>query len=502
MQARAACAIVIATLCTAVVAASPETGTDGGPITVVAGNEARAPMRIVVPRAIRTSVAVLVDSTGSQSRDLAATTQDLALALDASETDDAGMSVAVAAAGDVSLFPFGTSTDRAYRLLRQLTPTRAEWASILASLRPVEGGGDDAEGQLPAIVEMLTSRETEPSAAAVAFEPDTRHVVVVTSDHAPHVDTDEWCAGATCVSYPGPAPNVVQRLLDLNDITLIGLAHGDSGSLQPIATATGGAIIRSESVDRVDRLAEAIDAAPVTLHPHVASCDGVEMQFDPPSLRATPGRAVEFQSLVTAGRDLAPGPRACIVRFGGGIEQSIEIDVVADCGDSPSGTTASPTWSSPSTTLDASGTTVGAPSTMVDAPGTLNATTSLDRDGTGASCGPTSTSPGSTTTVTSTSAPSSTPTSTTRPPSTTNTTTATSTSTTRPTSAGTTATSTTTSSTTRPPNTPPSTTVSLTTTSVPPSASTPTSTSVSIGTHPTSSASTTTASTTSQTTST
>jgi hypothetical protein len=355
-------------------------------------------------------VAVLLDSTGSQSQHLREAKSIVKSAIGSLGGD--GTFVAVAGSGDVPVFPFGVTNDRSYRLVQQSSSDIAAAQLVLDEFGAVEGGGDPSEGQLPAIMHLLTGTDlagrSVPEAGGpqnVAFRQDARRVLVVSSDSPPHVATDTWCSEpGICTTYPGPSTEEVEAALDAQGVSLVSLARGDSGVLVSLSAATGGSTVAiadrvsaivtatsaapgavvdatpiistpsdstpvSSSFDATatvlsvqtiagspaDQLAAAILATPTVLRPKLGVCEGVTVTFEPAMARVKLGETAEFTASATAETGITPNQKPCLISLGNGLEESLSVTVAMPCPDPSTTTTTSPTVpEQSSTTLGAS----------------------------------------------------------------------------------------------------------------------------------------------------
>jgi hypothetical protein len=384
---------VVALRSTLVVADADSTATA---VTVAVGGETRTTLHFAAPSSVASDIAVLLDSTGSQSSFMAATS---ALALGAIDRlADPDVRVAVAASGDVPTFPFGTSTDTPYRLALPMNADRATWSATLTGLAAVEGGGDEAEGQLGALVELLTNPLTgEPKAQPVVFSPGRRHVVVLTADHPPHLSSDTWCRAERCVAYPGPTKERVQQALADAAVTLIVVSDGDVGVLAELARTSGGVVVDVAATDSPSTIDEVLRRTRVTVSPTISGCDGLSVRPAGGVVLATAGQEGAVEVVLSARTDLAIGSQTCTIAFGTR-QHLVTVATVAPCG-TPTTTTA-PLSSVPTTTELTTTTTTADPSPTSTTPATTTteatATTTTEPIGTG----PTTTTDATATTTT------------------------------------------------------------------------------------------------------
>ncbi len=299
-------------------------------IAVPIGGEARASVQFAVPAIVRTDLAALVDTTGSGAADLGPIAGAFVSAIDATQLSNPSFRVGVATSGEVPVFPFGTATDVPYQLKAPMSAVRAEWTAAIAALQAVEGGGDVKEGQLVALGELLKSTSADPTLQAVALDPTARRIVIVSTDSAPHVDTDSWCNGATCVPYPGPSVVGTQAMLDQAGVTMIVLGRGDVGALRTIAESTGGTVVDVSSPSRIAALTDAIAVAPITVRPTLTGCEGLTVRTDQATVRARPGETVTVPVVIAAAAGLVEGQRTCGLEFAG-LTQTVTITAGVPC---------------------------------------------------------------------------------------------------------------------------------------------------------------------------
>ncbi len=328
-------------------------------IAVPIGGESRTTVQFTVPAIVRTELAALVDTTGSGSADIAPVGATVVGAVDALTQTNPSLRVGVATSGELPVFPFGVSTDVPYQLKAPMSAVRTEWVTALEAIQAVEGGGDVKEGQLVALAELLQSTSADPTRRAVAFDPIARRVVVVSTDSAPHLDTDTWCNGTTCLPYPGPSIVNTQAMLDQAGVTVIVLGRGDVGALRTIAYASGGTVVDVSSPDRIAGLTNAIQTAPITVRPLLTGCEGLAVTSDQVTVRARPGETVSVPVGIAAAAGVTAGPRTCALEFAG-VHQTVAINVAMPCdsdGSTPSTTTPSSTTPSSTTIAGSASTT-------------------------------------------------------------------------------------------------------------------------------------------------
>jgi hypothetical protein len=424
-----AIAAITAGLCaaTALLTVSATDGNAAEPLEVAVAPGRSATVALSVTSSTKQSpldLVFMMDTTGSESERFA---RSKAALLNTLNSQNPSTAFGIAAAGDVPVFPFGTATDKPYRLVQGRTSDKQLLTDMLASVGPVEGGGDNAEGTFVAIDSLLTNPLEQ-----FTFRGDARRVVIVTADGPPHVPTDMWCrTPSECVNYPGPSAETVQAKLAAADVTLVVLAHGEVGSLQQISQASGGLVIATQKPivtvpsttippavitndvvapptmepKTVEELTAEIQAAlaseTVAVRPQLADCFGATATFEPAVRRVVPGQPANFTMTVTAGADIAAGIRACSVGFLNG-EQIVNISVKPSCEPSssttvdPSSILAVPTTTTaanPTSTVADPATTVAEPTTQAVGPSTtvVNPTTTI--------ADPTTTTPDPTTTV-------------------------------------------------------------------------------------------------------
>ncbi len=387
---------------------------DGVPLSVVVaiGGQSETTLRFSAPAVTPLDVAVLLDSTGSQSQQLQQVKSIVKTAVGVAVGVDTF--VAVAASGDVPVFPFGTASDKAYRLVQQSSADAAVFQSAMQNLGAVEGGGDSSEGQLPAIVHLLTGSDlgTAPVAEAgapqtVVWRPEARRVLIVSSDGSPHVSTDQWCNEAgVCIGYPGPTTDEVQAALDAQGVSLVAITRGNAGVLPALAEATKGQTLQLGPLDSqagfsspvavppvpsvsgvptssigdaevsssteteptvpttpseqivsassIETITSAILATPVAIRPRLGNCEGVSMEFQPAMARVKLGESADFTVTANADASTSASKRECIVSLGNGTEVTLSVTVALPCPDPSISTaisTATTLVAAPSSTL-------------------------------------------------------------------------------------------------------------------------------------------------------
>jgi hypothetical protein len=362
-------------------------------LVVAIGGQSQTTMRLFAPAVAPLDIALLLDATGSQSQQLQQVKSIVETAVEAVSGIDTF--VAVAASGDVPVFPFGVANDRAYRLVQQSSADGAIVQTALQNLGASEGGGDNSEGQLPAIMHLLTGSDlaAEPVEEAggpqnVDLRSKARHVLVVSSDAAPHVSTDQWCGTVgVCVGYPGPTTNEVQEALDSRGVSLVVLARGEAGALASLAATTDGQTVnvapldpqvlgplpedptssvpassvpaspeapdesgvstsaptasttstsigaQTNSVSTTDSLISAILATPAAIRPRIGNCEGVTVEFQPAMARVKLGESAEFTATATAAATIPASRRLCTISLGMGVEETLAVTVATPCPD-------------------------------------------------------------------------------------------------------------------------------------------------------------------------
>lgn len=375
-------------------------------VAVPVGGETHASLFFAVPAVVATDFGVLVDGTGSQSENLAQISAMLTGVFDAASVGNPSVRVGLATSGDVPLFPFGIATDAAYRLQTQFTGDRLVWGPALQTLQAVEGGGDDQEGQLPAILALLNSASEDPVRRSMTYDAAARRLLIVSADSPPHVVGDSFCQNDVCTPYPGPSEATVQSMLDQAGVTVIVLARGDVGVLASIAAASGGSTIDAATPEAAATLAQAIEIAPVVIRPMLRGCEGLAVRVDK-QVRAKPGETVSVPVVVSALAGATEGTRTCSVAFSG-VQQSVSITVAKPCDTTPTSeapTTTTTTVATVTTLVGGSPTTVAGEVTTTAAPATTTEVPATTTSEPPASVVPTTTESPTTTAVAPTSAP-------------------------------------------------------------------------------------------------
>ncbi len=359
-------------------------------LTVAVGGETRTSMRYAAPAVVASDIAVLVDSTGSQSSFMAATSSLVVGAMN--RLADPDNRVAVAASGDVPVFPFGVATDTPYRLTSPLSADRATWSAALTGLAAVEGGGDEGEGQLPALVQLLTNPvDDTPTDAPIEFASARRRVIVLTADHPPHLPADSWCRAALCVPYPGPSIERVRQVLADAAITLIVVSDGEVGVLADLAAQSGGAVIPIDGPNPATALDQALAGTRVALSPVLSGCEGITVRPANGAVLARAGEQGTSDVVFAAATGLALGTQGCTIKLGT-LQHAVTVTAVAPCGEptttiapattssstTPSSTT--PSSTAPASTTPSSTTTTAAPATTTVEPSTSTTTVSPTGD--------------------------------------------------------------------------------------------------------------------------
>jgi hypothetical protein len=184
----------------------------------------------------RIDVIVLLDLTGSYSRQipaLRAKVNELAAAIEGSVTD---MQVGLASFADYPMSPYGGSDDYPYKLDQKLTKDVEKISSAADGLARGLWGGDGPESQLKALYELAIG------GATVGWRENAFHVVLLSTDidfHNPEPGTAEYTP-----NYPGPGWSVVLKALKRADVNVFGLVPDDwpIRDLNQITEETNGEI--------------------------------------------------------------------------------------------------------------------------------------------------------------------------------------------------------------------------------------------------------------------
>lgn len=237
---------------------------------------------------------------------------------------------------DFPFTPWGDPGDWAYRLVQDMTPTKATFVAGVNNLT-CGGGYDYEESQYEALYQAATGAGktaygyTIPAGENPSFRSDAFKVIILATDADFHDTLDPGNPGP----YPGPSRNTAVNALLAAGITVIGLTPISLPQLDDVASATGGVVMSTSASG--DDVADAImDALGLLTYDITAQSHGLDpplnVSFTPPVHADVAGPTiVTFMERIEVPMGTSPGTYSGTASFkaNGGIiaEQSIRITV-------------------------------------------------------------------------------------------------------------------------------------------------------------------------------
>ncbi|MEN8114638.1 MAG: post-COAP-1 domain-containing protein [Actinomycetota bacterium] len=265
-------------------------------------------------------VCLIVDLSGSYGNDLASIK-----ALAPGIWDDivaggvADLQMGLATFVDFPFSPWGGSSDYAYRLDQQLTPTKTTWVTAVNAMT-IFWGNDGPESQYEAFYQVATgagndvlpvgeSRGDIPADQGCNFRDDATKVAILTTDAPFHNAGDSGP-----FPYPGHSAADTEAALVAGDIVVIGLkAPGAGGELDALAAATGGTTVAttSTSSDIASAILTGLGAIEVDVS-MTSDCEApITTTFDPPVVTVTGGEHAVFTETISVAAGAPGGTYEC-----------------------------------------------------------------------------------------------------------------------------------------------------------------------------------------------